>query len=47
VYAQPQQVYIQVEPGNGLGVAGFVTGLLGVIALIPAIVIISVVASSS
>jgi hypothetical protein len=31
VYAQPATVYVQQAPGNGLGVAGFVTGLLGLI----------------
>src|SRR4051812_32226539 len=33
VYAQPQTVYVQnvSRPGNGLGVAGFVLGLLGLI----------------
>jgi hypothetical protein len=32
MYAQPQQVFVQTSaPGNGLGVAGFVTGLLGLI----------------
>lgn len=31
-YAQPQTVIVQgAAPGNGLGVAGFVTGLLGLI----------------
>jgi hypothetical protein len=32
MYAQPQTIVVQGStPGNGLGVAGFVTGLLGLI----------------
>ena len=30
-YGQQPTVYVQNAPGNGLGVAGFVTGLLGLI----------------
>ena len=31
MYAPQPAVYVQNAPGNGLGVAGFVTGLLGLI----------------
>ena len=30
-YAQPQQVFVQAPPSNGLGIAGFVTGLIGLV----------------